>query len=132
MASSDLYGFLSDKGSGSLYFQPSIQSAYGLRIENSEVFPGGLGVCFMRTVSWPESRFFLADIRDCYPPLGVEPVRVGVEPVPYLSYESSEDRYVLRDPTSQMCLGQEKGGKGAILSDAACKTGSFLLIPSNN
>ena len=125
MASSDLYGFLSSKSNRNLYFQPSIQSAYGLRIINSEVTPGGLGVCFMRTVTFPESRFFLENIKDCF-------TRPGAVVVPYLSYESSEDRNVLRDPTSQMCLGQEKGGKGAILSPAACKTGSFLLIPINN
>ena len=125
MARSDLYGFLSYKSNGNLYFQPTTDSAYGLINIDSEVTPGGLGVCFMRTVSWPESRFFLDNIRECF-------TRPGVEPVPYLSYESSEDRYVLRDPTSQMCLGQEKGGKGAILSPAACKTGSFLLIPINN
>ena len=125
MAGSDLYGFLSSKGNGSLYFQPSIQSAYGLRINNSEVFPGGLGVCFMRLETYPESRFFLENIKDCF-------TLPGAVVVPYLSYESSEDRHVLRDPTSQMCLGQEKGGKGAILSPAACKTGSFLLILISN
>ena len=125
MAGSDLYDYLSDKSNGNLYFQPTIDLAYGLIYIDSEVTPGGLGVCFMKTVSWPESRFFLENIRDCI-------TSPGVEPVPYLLYERSGDRNVLRDPKSQMCLGQERRGKGAILSDAACKTGSFRLIPSNN
>ena len=123
MAYSWQYGYLSANNSD-MIFQPSIGSAYPLiyEIAGSKVYPGLIGVCFMRTVTYPESKLFLAPIQYCRS-------RPGVDVVPYLSYELF---LILRDPKSKMCLAKEEKGNGAILSYDACKTGSFLLIPSNN